>query len=89
MSALEYLKEFQPWLHSTEGDKLHRPSNSELRRWMSKGSVVINGVKVLPGDAVTFPIREFILFSDSPRGRRTIILDDDVWKERNNGTSKV
>ncbi len=65
MTALEYLKDHL-YLHSAEGDKLHYPSNSELRRWLERGSVIINGVRPKPSDEIYFPIKEFIIHPDSP-----------------------
>lgn len=43
------------------------PSNSQLRRWLDNGSVLINGARPKPTDAIEFPIREFVYF---PRKKR-------------------
>jgi hypothetical protein len=75
MTALEYLQTF-PYLTSKEGDKLGRPSNSELKRWLMKGSVIINGTKPKPWDTITFPIKELILCPNSPN-RCTIVSEEN------------
>lgn len=66
ITAFEYLgfvreKGYLP--RSKEGQK--EVSNSELRRWLEKGSVRINGCKVRPNDALFFPIDELVFFEGS------------------------
>jgi len=82
MTALEYLhehlKEF-PYLHSTEGDKLNKPSNSELKRWLMKASVIINGVRPKPWDTIEYPITELVFFPKS-KYRCTVMLPDKFEK---------
>jgi hypothetical protein len=40
MNAFEYLKSMESNLPSSkEGKKLGRPSNSEIRRWLTNGSI--------------------------------------------------
>lgn len=70
MTALEFLRDF-PYVPVTlvrgTGKEIYgRPSNSELKRWLMNGSVLINGVKPKPWDTITYPIRELIFFPDSP-----------------------
>jgi len=79
VTVLEYLKGW-PWLHSVEGDKLHRPSSSEIRRWCEKGSVIINGVKVKSTDQIKFPIRQLILHPES-KNRITIFNEQEEQEE--------
>ena len=62
MKAIEFLKSFPYLPSSREGGKLGRPSNSELRRWLEKSSVQINGERLLPGDEISYPIFELIFF---------------------------
>ena len=64
MTAFEYLKSLPYLPDSKEGRKYGQPSNSEIRRWLMKKSVIINGIKPLPGDEVNFPIRELIFFPE-------------------------
>lgn len=62
MTAFEYLKSVPYLPASREGRKCGQPSNSEIRRWLMKKSVIINGTKPLPGDEINFPIRKLIFF---------------------------
>lgn len=75
MNALEFLKSIpRTWLpRSREGRKCENPSNSELRRWLNKSSVIINASKPKPNDKITFPITELIFF---PKGNRVTMLGD-------------
>lgn len=74
MTAYEYIK-FIPYLPaSKEGNKIGRPSNAEIRRWLEKGSVIINGTTPKPYDKIKFPIIELIFFPSSNL-KVTIILD--------------
>ena len=84
MKAIEFLKTQRddgliPC--SKEGDKLHIPSNAELRRWLLKGSVVINGKTTKPYDEIHYPIDELVYF---PRSKSvcTMVMTDEAW-ERN------
>ena len=67
MTALEYLKSLPFSPVSTEGNRCGPASNSELRRWLIKRSVVINGVRPLPHDKICFPIASLVFF---PKGKR-------------------
>lgn len=51
---------------STESPK-KRASNSEIRRWFEKGSVVINGKAVKKDDEMTEPIHSCVFH---PKGKR-------------------
>ena len=67
MTAIEYLKSFPFLPPSAEGKQVGRPSNSELKRWLEKGSVIINGVRPKPHDELTFPITNLIFFTSGKR----------------------
>ena len=79
MKAIDFLDKHERNLYETfcflpsscEGDKLHDPSRSELKRWLNKGSVLINGEKPKPQDDVIFPITELVYFPNS-RSRTTM-----------------
>ena len=78
MRALNWLKElredgFIPC--SKEGAGLNPPSNSELRRWCEKGSVIINRRRVRASDIIIWPTRQLLFFSQSPRSRTTLQYD--------------
>lgn len=76
MKALEFLV----WLrdevgvirHSIEGNKLDKPSNGELRRWLREGVVRVNGKTLTPDGTVEWDIDELILFPKNPKKRCTI-----------------
>ena len=75
MTAYEYLKSL-PYLphgkiHAIPGNKLGRPSNSEIYRWLKTSSVVINGKTMQPHDKVELPIKELIFF---PKGKRVTMI---------------
>lgn len=67
------------------------PSNSELRRWLRKGNVVVNRRRLEPGDIVHWPIRQILFFPKSPDSRTTIWYDyeknysNDWWEGPSNG----
>lgn len=44
-----------------------RASNSEIRRWFEKGSIVINGKRVKKDDEMTEPIHSCVLH---PKGKK-------------------
>jgi len=71
MTAIEFLKSWR-WL-PPDRIRCGRPSSSELWRWLSKGSVIINGDKPKPKDEVQYPIKELIFF---PKGRRVTIVQE-------------
>lgn len=72
MSALETIKFIGVLPMSTE-----RPctiaSNSELRRWFDKQSVVINGIKPKFNDVIEFPVTQLIFFPKSVNKKVTVI----------------
>lgn len=66
MKAFELLKSLRDRAHvcprSRERGKTGSPSNSEIRRWLEKGSVLINGKRPEPNDLVAFPISQLVFF---------------------------
>lgn len=77
MKALEFLI----WLrdevgvirHSKEGNGLPPPSNGELRRWLGKGVVRVNGSILTASDTVSWPITDLVLFPKNDRARCSIV----------------
>jgi 23S rRNA-/tRNA-specific pseudouridylate synthase len=57
---------------STEKPK-KKASNSELKRWIENGSIVINGTRCKAVDPIT-SITEIILFPKSDKRRNTMIF---------------
>ena len=56
-------KKCVPWSREKAG----YPTNSELRRWLESGSVVINGKRPKPSDEVVFPVDGLVFFPKSSR----------------------
>ena len=74
MSAYEYVKHIQyiyPYLWQSLEKPCTLASNSELRRWLGRGSVQINGQRPGPDDEVVLPVRELVLH---PNGKRRTTL---------------
>ncbi len=59
--------------HSKEGDKLHKPSNAELRRWVKSGAVFCNGQIISLESVIEFPIESLVLFPNNKNSRCTIV----------------
>lgn len=63
ITAFEYLgfmRNYGALPNSREGAR--EVSNSELRRWLEKGSVIINGKTPHTDDVIEFPIKELVFF---------------------------
>ena len=68
ITAFEYLKVLQNHAKCSpmSKEKPHsEASNSEIRRWLEKGSVRINEKAVQPNDVLEFPIKQLIFFKGS------------------------
>jgi len=48
-------------------------SNSELRRWIEQGAVLVNGERITPSEMMDFPIISFVLFPKSEKRRTTLL----------------
>ena len=70
MTAIEYLKSLEN-LPIRQGQKGSKASNSELYRWLKEGSVIINGQKPKPNDAISFPVWQLVFFS---KGNKVTML---------------
>ena len=69
LTALDFLMELK-WagmiLWSQE--RGNRPaSNSEMRRWLTQGAILINGKRPKMNDKIEFPVTELVLF---PNGKK-------------------
>lgn len=77
MKALEFLI----WLRdemfcmprSKEGDCIGLPSNGELRRWMDKGSIRVNGETLRKDVTVQWPVTDLVFFPKNDRFRCTVV----------------
>lgn len=88
MKAIDFLKYLRdetfcfPFSQEQKGPgrAFIKPSNAELRRWLQKGSVLVNGKRPGPGDEVEWPIRLLVYFPGSEKSQITVVDDDWVIK---------
>jgi len=68
MTAIEFLLDLHDvgWLPAST-EKTGYPTRSEVRRWLERGSVRINGVTVRQETEISLPIESLVLFEKSPR----------------------
>jgi len=66
MTAYEFLKTIK-WLPMSTERPCTVASHSEIKRWLRKKSVIINGLKPSPEDEITLPIRELVFFPKAKR----------------------
>ena len=52
-------------------ERTGKASNSELKRWLQNGAVVVNGEKLLWNEEMDFPVNSVVLF---PKGNRVTLL---------------
>lgn len=72
MNALTFLNSLRPAIPFSAEKPTTLASNSELRRWMANGSVLINTERVAWDEVIDFPIFSIVFF---PNGnRRTTIV---------------
>ena len=65
MRAIDYLKGLPRLPDSCEGRMLGQPSRSEVKRWLRKGSVLINGEYSGVGEEIILPIYQLVFFYSS------------------------
>lgn len=77
--ALIFLSELHGGLYSTESQltkegKCAKASNSELRRWIERGSVEINGhVDRDPKEVIDYPVLSVVIHPKSAKRRTTLL----------------
>ncbi len=70
MTAFEFMKGLKhDWWSLLPSNDEGKPtvSHGQIRRWLERRSVVINGIRPGPDDEITFPIESFVFF---PKGKR-------------------
>jgi hypothetical protein len=72
MKALQFLGSLRPALPMSAERPCEPMSNSELRRHMQQGGVLLNGVKVSPDEVINFPVFSLVFFPTSSR-RTTLV----------------
>jgi hypothetical protein len=85
LTALEFLKvvrdDWRVPLHSREGNCVSPASGSEMRRWLEKGSVLVNGTYPKPQDIVTYPITQLVLNAKS-KHKCTLVEVENLISKR-------
>ena len=72
MIALSFIVSMRPAVPMSTERPCTIASNSEIRRWLDAGAIIINGVTPKAKDEITFPITQLIFFPKSQRRRCTI-----------------
>lgn len=62
MNTWEFLRELNETCCFASREKKGRATNSELKRWCERSSVVINGQKMKWNEEIEFPIFNMVLF---------------------------
>lgn len=50
-----------------------KASNSEIRRWIEQGAVLLNTERCLPQEALDFPVFSVVFFPKSDKQRTTLL----------------
>ena len=78
MTVMQWLNSLRPAIplsieRGEDKTGSHRPmSNSELRRHIQQGAVLVNGERVGPHDEVNFPVFSLVFFPKSAVRRTTL-----------------
>lgn len=71
MTLFDFIKELDKLCNFQSIERDGKASNSEIKRWIQNGAIVVNGNKPRdPFIEIEFPITSMILF---PKGRRTTL----------------
>ncbi len=73
MNTLSFLNQLRPAIPMSSEQPGTHCSNSELRRWMSNGSVLINSEKVKWDEPVDYLVFSIVFFPSSLKRRTTIL----------------
>lgn len=68
MTAWQMLRDLHTvcCFQTREGAKFGKATNSELKRWLQNGVLVVNGEKVAWDEELDFPIFSFVMFPKNP-----------------------
>ena len=68
MNAWMFLRNLHTVCHfqSRESKKVGDASNSELKRWLQNGSIIVNGEKLKWDEEIDFTIISLVLFPKKP-----------------------
>ena len=73
MTGLSYLIGLHELCRFQSTERSGAASNSELRRWLDQGVVVVNSETLSAKEAVDFPIFSLVLFPKSQKRRTTLV----------------
>jgi hypothetical protein len=73
MKALEYLNGLRPALPMSIEQPCTLMSNSELRRHLKQGGILVNGEKLVVDEVIDFPVYSLIFFPKSEKKRTTLV----------------
>ena len=73
MTVLQYLIQLRPALPMSVEKPCTPVSNSELRRWIKDGSVIINGERWQPDEEAPVWVFSLVFFPKSPTRRCTVV----------------
>ena len=73
MNALQWLNSLRPALPMSIETPGKLMSNSELKRHMQQGGVLVNSEKVAPDEAIDFPVLSLVFFPKSAVRRTTLM----------------
>lgn len=78
MNTLTFLNQLRPALPMSAERPCTPASNSELRRWMASGSVLINGERVQWDEEVDYPVFSIVFFPKSEARKATLVWSEGV-----------
>ena len=73
LTALNFLNQLRPAIPFSIETPCKEMSNSELRRHMKQGGILINGEKVTPEEPIDFPVFSLVFFPNSEKRRTTLV----------------
>jgi hypothetical protein len=73
VNTLTYLNNLRPALPMSNEKPCIQASNSELRRWIGNGSVLINHERCTWDEEIDFVVHSLVLFPGSIKKRCTLV----------------
>lgn len=73
MNTLDYLIGLRPALPFSSEKPCTPVSNSELKRWIANGTILINTERVVAEEIIDYPVFSLVFFPKSEKRRTTIV----------------
>lgn len=73
MKALNFLISLRPAIPMSTSQGCKPASNSEIRRWITDGSVTFNHERCAPDEEIDFRVHSLIFFPKSEKRRVTLL----------------